>query len=234
MKRLFMLGLLSIIVLLPALAESAPILGTYQSTDLGGQLLTGRASTWRPGINSGLPHVQHMQSWDDATLGLQWEVDCPVEPDPFTIVDNRDVNGTGLVIYTSTFFGGTFTFHPGSWPWGDGTGTLATTTIVSLVQFMNWIPVSSTASGSLTGTFATGEELSFSIANGVGVGETSSLYPSITKPADFPEFLDDTCGPAPAEQQFGTWGTVISITLMIGESVPTETDNWGTIKALYR
>ena len=234
MKRLFMIIMLSAAVLLPTLASGAPLNGTFLSADLGGQLLTGRACTWRPGINSGLPHVLHMQSWDNTTLGLQWEIECAVETDPFDIQDNRDASGTGSVVYTSTFYGGTFTFHAGGWPWGDGTGTLTTTTIISTVQFMNWTPVASVASGSLSGLFSNGAALSFSIANGVGVGETSSLFPDITKPADYPEFLDDTCGPAPAEQQFGTWGTVISITMQISGSVANDQANWGTIKTLYK
>ncbi len=234
MKRLLMFVMLSAAVLLPALVDGAPVPGTYHSTDLGGQLLTGRASAWRTGINSGLPHVLHLQSWDGATLGTQWEVACAIETDPFDVQDNLDASGTGTIVYTSTFQGGGFVLHPGGWPWGDGTGTLGTTTITATVQFVNWVPVSSVANGNLTGTFDTGETLTFAIANGIGVGETTDLDPTITKPSDYPEFLDDTCGPAPADQQFGTWGTVISITMMIQDTVSSDQENWGTIKALYR
>jgi len=233
-KRMLVVFALLGSLLLAVAAFAVPVPGTYHSTDLGGQLLTGRASTWRTGINSGLPHVLHAQSWDGSALGTQWTVDCPVETDPFTVQDYRDANGTGTVVYTSIFNGGTFTLLSGSWPWGDGTGTLGTSTMISTVQFVNWIPVSSVVNGNLSGQFDTGETLTFAIANGVGVGETTDLDPSITKPADYPEFLDDSCGPAPSDQQFGSWGTVISITMRIDAAVGDDASTWSGVKALYR
>jgi hypothetical protein len=219
---------------LPVVALAAPVTGVYTSTDLGGQLLTGRASTWRTGINSGLPHVLHSQSWDGSTLGTQWEVTCPTENVPFIVQDNRDMNGTGTIVYTSTFQGGTFTFHPGAWPWGDGTGTLNTTTSVATVQFVNNIPVASVVNSNTSGNFVGGCTLVFSIGNGVGVGETTSLNPAITKPADYPTFLDASCGPAPANQQFGTWGNVITITMQIHCPVGVDAVQWSAAKRLYQ
>ena len=69
MKKLLTMAALAALVMLPILAQAFPVTGMYTSTDLGGQLLTGRASTWRSGVNSGLPHVLHAQSWDGANLG---------------------------------------------------------------------------------------------------------------------------------------------------------------------
>jgi hypothetical protein len=89
---------------------------------MGGQILTGRTSTWRPGVNSGLPHVLHAQSWDGANLGTQWDINCATETTAFGVVDNR-VAGNGTMVYTSTFNGGTFNFYAGGFPWGDGNGT---------------------------------------------------------------------------------------------------------------
>lgn len=224
-------------LLLPALAAADPVTGIYNSTDMGGSLLTGRASTWRPGINSGLPHVLHVQSWDGASLGTQWEVRCPTEPVNFLVQDNR-VGGVGTVVYTSTFNGGTFTLFPGGGSWGDGSGTLNTTILITTVQFMmiggNSVPVASVVNGNTSGLFDNGCTLEFVIANGSGVGETTSLNPSITKPATYPDFLDGTCNPASPSQQYGTWGNVMTITMSIDCSVPAEPTSWGSVKASYR
>jgi hypothetical protein len=218
--------------LLASSALAAPIDGTYTSTDLGGQLLTGRASTWRSGINSGFPHVMHSQSWDGSTLGTQWDVSCP-QSGSFAVQDNR-VLGTGSVVYTSVFTGGTFTFFPGGWPWGDGTGTLNSTTVISTVQFVNNVPVASVVNANTSGLFSNNCNLVFTIANGVGVGETTSLNPLITKPPDYPTFLDGSCGAAAANQQFGTWGTVITITMEINCPVGAESKPWSEVKTLYQ
>lgn len=236
--RLVLACVLGAVLATPAMA--APVTGTYTSTDLGGQLLTGRASTWRSGINSGLPHVLHAQSWDGATPGTQWEVVCPTENANFSVQDNR-VGGVGTIVYTSTFSGGTFTFFPGNptpWPWGDGTGTLGATTLITTVQYVliNNVstPVAAVVNGNTSGSFVGGCALTFVIANGVGVGETTSLNPAITKPADYPAFLDGTCQPAPPSQQYGSWGTVITITMHIDCETPARRSTWGAVKTLYR
>jgi hypothetical protein len=200
--RTLVLSSLSLL-LVPALAFAAPNAGTYTTTDLGGQLLTGRASTWRTGINSGLPHVLHAQSWNGATLGTQWELRCAVENAPFGVQDNR-VGGTGTVVYTSQFIGG------------------------------NSTPVASVVNANTSGDFGNGCTLTFAISNGTGVGETTSLNPALQKPADYPTFLDATCGPAPANQQYGTWGNTLTSTMRIDCSVPATPATWGAVKGIYR
>ena len=224
-------------LVLAGAAHAAPMAGIYTSTDLGGQLLTGRASTWRSGINSGLPHVLHAQSWNGAALGTQWDISCPTENVNFLVQDNR-VGGVGTIVYTSTFNGGTFNFYPGGWPWGDGSGTLQQTTIITTVQYINVngnsTPVASVANGNTSGQFSDGCALTFAIGNGVGVGETTSLNPAITKPADYPTFLDGTCNLASPAAQFGTWGKVITITMGINCPTPASNSSWGEIKSLYR
>jgi hypothetical protein len=220
-------------LLLAGSALAAPINGTYTSTDPGGQVLTSRASTHRTGINSGLPHVLHAQSWDGASLGTQWEIRCAVNNAGFTVQDNR-IAGTGTVVYTSSYTGGRFTYFAGGWPWGDGTGTLGNTFLISTVQCVNNIPVASVVNGNTSGVFQGGCALTFAIANGVGVGETTSLNPAITKPADYPVFLDGTCNPAAAGQHYGSWGTVITMTLNIDCATPAKPSSWGSIKTLYR
>jgi len=235
--KYWFLGSLIALLALPSLALAVPVPGVYTSTDLGGQLLTGRASTWRSGINSGLPHVLHSQSWNGATLGTQWEIGCPTENVNFIVQDNR-VAGVGTIVYTSTFNGGTFTFFAGAWPWGSGTGTLGVTTLITTVQYVliagNSTPVAAVVNGNTSGMFAGGCNLTFVIANGTGVGETTSLNPLIVKPADYPSFLDGTCGPAAANQQFGSWGNVITITMQIDCPVPSRPESWGGIKNRYQ
>lgn len=216
-----------------ALAD--PVTGVYRSTDFGpgNVLLTGRASTWRPGVNSGLPHVLHGQSWDGATLGAQWDVSCAIENTAFSVQDNR-VGGNGTIVYTSTFTGGAMTLYAGGWPWGDGVATLGTTVLITTVQYMMIggvsTPVASVVNGNTSGMFTNGCALQFAIANGTGIGET----PFFSKPADYPVFLDGTCAAAGAGVQYGTWGTVTSITMSIDCATPAETRSWGSLKQTYR
>jgi hypothetical protein len=218
---------------LSTIVSADPVPGLYQSTDLGGQVLTGRASTSRTGINSGLPHVLHAQSWDGATLGTQWEVSCAVEATPFGVQDNRNVAGTGTVVYTSQFQGGTLTLFPGGYPWGDGTATLGMTTVISTVQFVSFVPVASVVNANTSGTFSNGCSLVFAIGNGSGVGETTSLNPALTKPATFPTFQDATCAPAGPLAQFGTWGTTLTQTMAIDcGGLPVERSTWSAVKGL--
>lgn len=237
MKRLLSSLVLSCLVALPLAAFANPVPGIYTSTDMGGQILTGRASTWRSGINSGLPHVLHAQSWDGSALGTQWEISCATENANFIAQDNR-VAGVGTIVYTSTFTGGTFTFFPTGGAWGDGTGTLGTTTVITTVQYImisgNSTPVASVINGNTSGFFAGGCYLTFGIGNGTGVGETTSLNPLITKPATYPTFQDGTCAGAAANAQFGAWGNVITLTVGIDCPVPAQSTTWGNVKSLYR
>lgn len=230
----FVAGLSIVCLALMAVpALSAPIGGTYNSTDLGGQLLTGRGSTWRPGVNSGFPHVSHAQSWNGSGLGTQWEISCPSASSYVSVVDNR-VGGIGTIVYTTNYSGGTFTFFPGGWPWGDGNGTLNTTSEITTVQYILIsgvsTPVASRSNINTSGTFSDGCTLGFAIANGVGVCET----PVCTKPANYPAFLDGTCNPASSTAQFGAWGDVMAISMNIGCVTPTKPSTWGKVKTLYR
>jgi hypothetical protein len=120
----------------------------------------------------------------------------------------------------------------------NGAGTLNPTTRVTSVQFVMIggvrTPVASVVNGASSGSFLNGCLLSFVIANGSGVGETSSLNPGLTRPATCPEFQDVGCGPAPVGQRFGTWGDVLAITLGIDCSVQDSKASWSSVKARYR
>lgn len=220
------------LLLVASVASAAPVAGTYTTTDLGGQLLTGRASTWRPTVNSGFPKVLHAQSWNGGTLGTQWELRCAVENvgiPPNTSGYNPGT-GTGVIIYTQNFTGGQFELYNTGGPWGDGVANLNTTTVVSTVQFVNFQPVASVVNANTSGDFGGGCTLTFAISNGVGVCET----PFCTIPADYPAFLDGSCAPASPALQFGTWGNTLTSTMRIDCVVPATPSTWGSVKSLYR
>ena len=231
-RRVLLLSVLSLLFV-PALALAAVNAGTYTTTDLGGQMLTGRASTHRTGVNSGLPHTLHGQSWNGSVLGTQWELRCAVESTPFGVQDNR-VGGTGTVVYTSNFSGGQLELYNTGNAWGFGVANLGATQVISTVQFVNIggnsTPVASVVNANTSGNFGDGCTLTFVIANGTGVGET----PFASKPADYPTFLDASCAPAPANQQFGTWGNTLTTTMRIDCVVPAAPSSWGSVKGLYR
>ena len=213
-------------------AMAAPVAGTYTTTDLGGQLLTGRASTWRPTVNSGFPKVLHAQSWNGSILGTQWELRCAVENVGLApnVSGYNAVTGTGVIIYTQNFTGGQFELFNTGGAWGDGVANLNTTTVVSTVQFVNFNPVASVVNANTSGDFGGGCTLTFAISNGVGVCET----PFCVKPADYPTFLDGSCSAAAPSAQFGTWGNTLTSTMRIDCVVPTSSSTWGSLKSMYR
>ncbi len=217
------------LMLIAASAFAVPVTGVYNSTDLGGALLTGRGSTSRACVNTcgGIGDVINAESWNTVALATQWYVHCPTEATAYTVNDQR-VNGTGPVTYTSTFSGGSFSFAPG--PWGSGTGTLNSTLVISTVQFINIggnsTPVASRANIQSSGLFAGGCNLTFAIANGIGAGETPMV-----KPVTYPPFLDTSCNPT---RIYGTWGDVSQITLMIDCATAARHSSWGSLKTRYR
>lgn len=209
-------------------ASAAPVAGVYTSTDLGGSLLLGRASqSWTAPLNAaqGLGDVFNSQSWDGSTLGTQWGFACGVQNAQQGVVDNR-VNGTGTVVFTNTFSGGNFYLNPG--PWGDGSGTLNTTVEIVTVQYVNFAPAASVVNINSSGQF-TGSNclLTFTIANGNGLGDTDVL----PFPADFPSLIDTNCN---STRLYGSWGEVRTITLRIDCPVPATQSSWGAVKATYR
>ncbi len=223
-----------LVAALASIAAAIPVPGTYNSTDLGGSLLPGRASTSRACLHTcgGVGDVFNVLSWNGTTLQTQWFVQCGIETTPYTVVDNR-VGGTGTVVYTSTFNGGNFNFNPG--PWGSGAGTLGATTVISTVQFVNIggvsTAVASRANINASGIFDYGCVLTFVIANGIGVGETDAPPPSNVLPPTYPRFLDTSCA---AMRIYGSWGDVGQITMNIGCATPVRSSTWGAVKTIYR
>jgi hypothetical protein len=227
--RRILLSAAALLALPATVALAAPNAGIYTSTDLGGALLLGRASqSWAAPLNAnqGLNDVFNSQSWDGATLGSQWAFQCGVQPVAQTRVDNRDANGTGTVVFTNNFQGGTFYLNPG--PWGDGAGTINATTEVVTVVYVNFLPQASVININTTGQFNNSNcTLTFAIANGNGGGDTDS-FPF---PANYPALLDPNCGPTRVN---GSWGDVRTITMRIDCPVPATPASWGLLKSIYR
>lgn len=209
-------------------AIAAPVAGTYRSTDLGGALFTGRASqSWVAPANAagGAGDVYNAESWDGALLGTQWAIQCGLQGGPQGVQDNR-VSGTGTVVYTNVFNGGTFYFNPG--PWGFGTGTIANTVEIVTVQYVSNVPMAAVVNINTNGQFDNSNcLLTFAIANGFGQGDTDGG----PKPATYPAFLDPACAPT---RLFGSWGDVITIVARIDCPVPARSTTWGGLKSLYR
>jgi hypothetical protein len=122
--------------------------------------------------------VLHAQSWDGANLGTQWEINCPTENANFLVQDNRvaRVGTGGLHVDVQRRH-----VHvlPGGWPWGDGSGTLNTTVIITTVpvhQHRRQQHVRSPRSPTATrrDRSRTAARLTFAIGNGSGVGETTT------------------------------------------------------------
>ena len=232
-KMLVALFVLAALVAVPVLASAAPVPGTYYSAFRGGAVLNGRASVSRQFPNSGNPKVFNGQSWNGSALGTQWEIQCGVE-NTLTPPDSSHFNkitGTGFIVYTQTFLGGTFSIYTDpAVGWGFGSGTLNTTVATSQVWFSNFIPYASSFTAFTSGKFNGGLcDLEFAMSNGFGVGET----PYLQKPPTYPTFLAPDCSPADANHQFGTWADVNDIIAKISCAVPVQQKSWGQVKAIY-
>lgn len=235
MRRFSIILLVLALVALPVLALAQPVPGTYTSAFRGGNVLNGRSSVARQGVNSGNPKIFHGQSWNGSALGTQWEIKCGVET-TVTPPDYSQYNagtGTGFITYYQTFNGGTFTLYTDpNVGWGSGTGNLNVTQATSQVFLMNFVPISSSFTAFTSGTFVGAGtcQLDFAFGNGFGVGET----PYASKPADYPAFLAADCSLASSSLQYGVWADTNDIIVTISCPVPASPASWGHIKSLYR
>lgn len=221
------------VAVLTGAAQAGPTPGIYSSIDLGGQVQTGRgAQSWVAPANAqmGVLDVFNAMSWDGGVLGAQWTFSCGVQTGPQDVADHRDGSGTGSVVFTNTFEGGTFVLSKDG-PWGDGvtdaTGTIDVTQLIATVIYVNGAPVQSRLNIDASGLFDGGCALRFVVANGIGGGDTDLL----PKPAGYPAFLDPDCDPV---RTFGSWGDISQITLLIDCPVPVRPSTWGLVKTMYR
>lgn len=234
MKRKAIAAFLLLAVTSPAFA-AAPTPGTYDSIDIGGAVLMGRAShSWALANNAsnGNGDVFNYQSWNGVTLGSQWVMSCGLSTTNQTVVNNLNGVGTGTIVYTTNYSGGAF-FLSKTGPWGDGindlTGVLLSTSTTLTVQYVAFVPTQRRGDFNTSGYFnGSNCELTFAVTNLFGGGDTQY---NGALPANFPLFLDPNCG---ATRTDGNWTSVKDITMRIDCVVPTEVSTWSAVKAQYR
>jgi hypothetical protein len=241
MKRLAtLLSLVGVVGLLATAAfAAAPLPGSYQSTDLGGTISTGRYTEgWDTG-GGGILHTgstTNCGSWNGTALGTEWRYTCGTATGPaMLLIDNVNSSGNGNRTYVVNFAGGTL-WLSGSGPWANGdayyAGHFDTYTEYETVQYVNWVPVAAVTNVQNTAHFDDYPLtcMSFSIANGTRVGTTDL---GGVKPANYPDFLDAACG---ATRTLGAWWNMTSVTISInaGCTVPVQSSTWGALKSLYR
>lgn len=237
MKRLTGLSVCAFILLVAQVVLAGPPLpGTYTSTDLGGQVLTGRYTEgWGAGgggLSAGA--TLNCASWDGSTLGSQWRYWCGVQTAPAFLLSNTvNAQGNGQRTYVSTYVGGYFWLN-GAGPWGNGDpaypGILDSYAEYETIQYSNWVQVGAITNVQMSAHFDSYPEacMSYQMGNGVRVSDSNLGQPA---PANYPSFLDTNCG---ATMTQGACWNFISITLTIVDcSVPVEETTWGAVKSIY-
>jgi hypothetical protein len=231
MVKMLMLLLVGLLVIPVAVTAGPPVYGVYNSNDIGGSMLTGRFSESFVGGGPGqVGNTIHAQSFDTINLGTQWRVECPQIGSPPTVVLDTRVGGTGDVVYSTIYTGGTFWLAKNG-PWGDNvadyTGTVVGFTNVATYQFVTGTLVGIRSNVTLTGAFDDYPGvMEFAISNSATFGDTSSQ----PFPAGFPELRDQNCAAGPTQ---GGWGSVPNITLVIQEVVANEASSFGVLKARF-
>jgi hypothetical protein len=238
MKRFAIASVTLAVLLLAATTYAGPPLnGTYQSTDLGGDMQVGRYTESFAAPGGGLdPGVTYNgESWSGTALGQQWTFYCGtmVAP-PVLLVDTVNPStGNGNRTYMKIYVSGDF-WLSGAGPWANGepqyTGIIDSYTIFETISYTNWERTAAIFNIDATAHFDGFTTcMTFGIGNGTQEGGTDW---GDTKPGNYPDLLQQgTCSPG---VPYGTWWDVVTITLTItGCSVPVEETTWGGIKALY-
>ena len=237
MKRpaIAFLTVLSVIIAGSAVA-GPPLDGVYDSTDLGGPVYLGR---YTEGWDAGGDAVEigttlNAESWNGSSLGTQWRYWCAtILSAPIILTDNVDANGNGNRTYMKTFSGG-YIWIDGVGPWANGDadypGTIDTYAEFETVTYVEWVPQAAVTNVQATAHFDAYPDqcMTFYIGNGSLTGRTDL---GMTKPGDYPDFLDTSCG---ATRTNGAWWDMYTLTLSIsGCNVPIEETTWGGIKVMY-
>ena len=209
---------LNCLMMATAAIAAEPTPGLYQTPSLGGTMIEGRATnSWMMAGNAAMGNgdVWNSMSWMPGTmmLGTQWRFQCAVSTSPQTMQDNR-VMGTGTVVYTTNYSGGTF-FLSKTGPWGDGvndlTGTLAATQIITTLQYVQNSLISGRENISASGLFdGSGCYLTFLLSNGIQLGNTDAG----PVPMSYPGFQNTDCSPT---RTFGSWSDIVDISMQIDD-----------------
>lgn len=231
------IGLLIVFLAVAPAWANPPIDGTYQSTDLGGPMLTGRyAQSWSaPSGRLSIGNTTNSMSWDGATLGTQWWMYCAdLAAPPVLLSDTVDSNGNGTRTWLTIFSGG-LCILDGNGPWGDGsepsyTAPFMSYSEINTEQYANFQLIAVVSSINMQAQFIgySADCMSLSISNQEELGSTDTG----ALPFDYPSFLAPaTCAPT---RTLGSWGEADEFTLIVsGCTIPTQESSWGGIKALF-
>lgn len=219
-----------------------PTYGTYQSTDLGGGVLTGRVSESWVTAPSGQGRVGNTllgRSVNGPAMATQWEYWCAsITAQPLLVTDVRDSTGTGDAVWQSEYSGGQF------WLAGDGPwGTIGGTNFTGAIEVMTATTTCSYCAGSIVGVqsiytlsgrfdpdYWDGSCVDFTIDAVTFVGSTDQE----ARPDDYPPFMASDCGPSTTG--YGAWGNASGIAIRVYDCAltPVKDASWGEIKSLYR
>ncbi len=230
---LLLVGLIAV----PCFA-AAPLSGVYKTTDLGGVVNTGRYTEgWQAGGGALMPGTTlNAGSWNGTLFGTEWRYWCATEQTaPILLIDTVDSNGNGNRTYQKTFVGG-YIWLSGTGPWANGDvdypGVIDTYVEFETVQYSNFTPVGAVTNVQAVAYFDNYPNtcMTFYVSNGVEIGSTDF---GMTKPADYPDFLEaGTCNPTAPE---GAWWNMLTMTLTVaGCETPVEATTWGAIKSRYQ
>jgi len=240
MRNVALLACLALGLMAGPARAADPIPGVYHSIDLGGDLELGRVSqSWAQPLNAMMGSGDVIRSYGycpgPCRCGSppceEWSFTCGIQSDPQQVQDLRDALGTGPVVVTNVFVGGTFFLH-GHGPWGPGdpnfTGVLQTTRMVVTVDYLNTVPQGSQIVTDWTGAIDGSHcYVTFQSASGVRLGDTDVM----PIPSSHPELMDPACQ---WTREYGMWGDLNEITLTIDCATPARSSTWGSLKTFYR
>jgi hypothetical protein len=124
-----------------------PLVGNYDSTDLGGLVYVGRYTEgWDVGygaLTSGT--TLNAASWDGSALATQWHYWCSTEAsDASLLINNVNASGNGNRTYMKTFVGGNI-WLCGTGPWANGDadypGVIDSYAEFETITYSNWEPI---------------------------------------------------------------------------------------------
>lgn len=193
----------AVFLVVAASAQAAPMVGRYESPDVGNDFLSGRWSEGFVGGNpNGIGNEAHAASWDGLTLGGQWELNGPALQTPTLIFDTTGGSGTGIQAWARVFdvTGATMTLGD-TGPWwneagaGQYTVNLTQYTQILTVTLDNWAVAEATSTDAFAGTFAGNP--GYEIVNGHAVGIYQGA--GTVLPGDYPSW-------EPSGVLSGAWG----------------------------
>lgn len=237
MRLTVMTGLMLAVLLAAGMAIAGPpLVGVYDSTDIGGDVNTARYTECFPSANGALliGTTLNAESWNGSTLGSQWRYSCATQTTPPVLISSTVVNGNGFKTYMKVFTGGTI-WLSGSGPWANGDvdypGVIDAYQEFETIQYSNYVRVHAVTNIAATAHFDNypNDCLAFTVGNGVEIGSTDFGQ---VKPTTYPGFLvPSTCTDTGV---YGGWWDFITISLVIsGCTVPAEQTSWGAIKTMY-